>query len=393
MADFKVQRGQATIASSGTSVTITAGTDYTAPAALTAAFIRITNTHQVGNVATATYHGDLTDYSASVSNPGNLLTSIAFQRTGSPAEALLVDWEIVEYTGAAGGGNEFKVRAQGEQVITANADTTQSSAAASVVTDAQVVPFLTGFRCASTAVANDVTTTTAWNNSPTSTVTFARSRNTASLAMNASYAVVEFTGANWASVQRVAHTFVAANAVETQSITAVGSMAKVFLHVQSLGGADSKSWTVGHQAYLSSTTQVSFFTAAAAGITGKVTVAWVVENTQSGGTPAVSTRYTGTTSTSGATSITVTAVAALAQASVFGSVSTPDDCGMSGLVSSFRFTTTTNVELYSQTQFTRTLTYRLEAFEWPSAATVSLTDDDAGWLPKAWQPDTTVSVW
>ena len=144
MPDFKIQRGTTTI-SGGQSVspTLVAGTDYDAPSALTSAFIRIVS---AGNCSCGyeSSFGRPEDSIARVTNASNMMTSFTFDRQTGDVDPLTVFWELIEYTGAPGGPNEFVVRDHGIATMLGSALTASLPAITSIVDDNDVVPFITG---------------------------------------------------------------------------------------------------------------------------------------------------------------------------------------------------------------------------------------------------------
>lgn len=367
MADFNVQRGETTIADTDTTATITAGTDYTAPSALSSSFIRITGTR-----STAT-GGDGTEVNGKhwnvwISNPGNLLTSITFERWGS-TEPMDVQWEIVEYVGAGGGANEFIVRDQAEDNNGHGSTTSSGGVVAGVADDAAIMVLITGVE--SNDGVGDMarhTVTAGWD-SGNQQPTFTRVDNIAEWGV--SYAVIEWTGSNWADVRRITHTFSAAGSTETETISpSLGSTAKAFIHSQLRAGSGGVA-SAGHRAWISATNELSHEIDTNGTISSTVAVTWIVENTQSGGTTDMSVQRVSGTSGSGqgephTFTEAITAVSALAEASIWGETSTSPKSGGTGPHGSvgLRLTATDTVTL-NRGQTDEIDTYRFEVVEWP----------------------------
>lgn len=146
MADFKVQRLQLTVqASDDYTYTITAGTDYTAPASADAAFCRITNVLRTGNGIIGEAGKPPGDCSFSIS--GTITSSLTFTRYDdwSPDD-VHIEIEIIEYIGPSGGDNEFIVRHVEEIALTSSEETASSSTVSGVQDDDDVVVFITGCR-------------------------------------------------------------------------------------------------------------------------------------------------------------------------------------------------------------------------------------------------------
>ena len=272
---FKVQRGEIDITSGNTTATITSGVDYEAPASLDRAFIRIVNTRLTGGGKSTASQG-AAYVTVSISNPENLLSSITFERYASDANFTRVTWEIIEYTGGAGGANEMIVRDQAEVSMTAGTGAATGSAVAGVMDDNDIVVFVTGQRTDSTS-SGDMDKglhTSEWlSGTDEPRLTRADTGNNASV----SYAVVEWKGANW-GVQRVAHTQVAAG-IETETIPSpVAALDRAFIHsqVRSTSGALDEQ---GLQITLSATNEVSF-QLESGGSAFQDAVVWIVENAE-----------------------------------------------------------------------------------------------------------------
>jgi hypothetical protein len=315
--DFKIQRGSATIASNALSTTITAGTDYTAPASINKAFIRIVSSTFAGSGLSGRFSGAPSTNSVYISNPGNLLTSITFAR-GSSAGIVDIEYEIIEYTGEVGGANEMVVRqAQSfqEDGLTKDGDTVSG-----VVDDDDVVVFITGQGINSSVNRGESESylhTAEWvSGSQVARITRGDATRSGSLV---SFAVVEFTGSNW-TVQRVEHTYTSAGG-ETIAITPVADMAKTFIHAQYRvhGGASiGVSADLGSQeVYLDSTSQLEGTIDTIESGANPTAVVWVIENS---GNMNVE-RYKGTWDGDDVTTtldVPITAVASLSTASVMG---------------------------------------------------------------------------
>ncbi|MEE9164540.1 MAG: hypothetical protein V3U17_07110, partial [Thermoplasmata archaeon] len=368
---FKVQRGMSVIPTSQASVTITAGTDYVAPASLPRAFIRIVGTRLSGN-------GDDTgqaspappeEWMTSISNPGNLLTSITFERyLASTTDTTRLYWEILEDTGPTGGANEFLVRDQAEIEQTTGASMDGGSVAPT--DDADVVVFITGQRGdgSNSGLTDQALYTAEWV-AASDLPRFTRGDGTGSASV--SYAVVEFTGSNW-KVQRAEHTYGASGVEETETITAVNSLTRTFLHAQ-MRTASGAIDEMGQRVRLASTTTVGFQLRSGAGIFSQVGVAWVMENTQTDGTPMNVQRVSGTRASGGGNpeewTETISAVADLTTASIMGETSDSSGTGNSAPrgVIGLNLTATTTVTLWRADGGTIN-DYRLEVVEWPTAA-------------------------
>lgn len=287
MADFKVQRGEATIAARGTSVTLTAGVDYDAPASASRAFLHIVGTYFAG-VAVANSSDSVNEHllSAVVTDPTNILTSQTIARAvesgSSSGDDCVVSWEIIEYVGPAGGANEFVVRGAGTVDLAGAAATGSTAAVSGVVTNADVSVWITGQRIEAAGVDADWLHTSSWD---TATQTGVFTRDAANtIASKVSYAVIEWTGSNW-TVQRAEQAMTAGTA-HSIAITDVGALGRAFFHPQlrKAGGSSDpreRSW----HAYLSTTTSLVVELQSGALAEGQTAVVWVLSNSQTNGTP------------------------------------------------------------------------------------------------------------
>jgi hypothetical protein len=367
--DFKIQRGFVQV--SGTSSTVVAGVGYTAPASSSKAFVRITNSQYTGagnSAATAGQNAD--DVTAYISNPQNLLTNFTIARPAAATSNTRVDWEIIEFVGNTGTDNEIIVHDARTINLSTVATVATGTTVASVSDDSQVVVFITGIQNLNISrnfYAGQVTSE--WNAAGNLPV-FRRGNNGAS-SVNVSYAVVEFVGINW-NVQRAQHSYTAAGVTETESITAVNSLARTFIHAQKRMGATTNVVHYGHEVWLSSIGAVSFQLETGASVAIEQTsVAWIIENTQTSvGAMAVQ-RSNGITSAGTAPlslSITIpTPLDALNNTSIMGNTrsdgaNTTYPRPNAGLT----ITSTTTYQIW-RSNTGSTLTYRVELVEWPVA--------------------------
>jgi hypothetical protein len=296
--DFYIQRGVTTITAGNSTASITAGAEYVAPAASTSAFIRITNAMHTGaGINGGGGNQNAINVTADISNPSDIETGVTFTRAGTTGNTR-VNWEIVEYIGPVGGDNEIKVRHQGELAYTTTSLTATTTVVGGIVDDTDVVVFITGQRNPANNTTNyhaGISTAT-WN-SGDDTASFTRGV-TGTLAAVTSYAIVEFTGSNW-KIQRAQHVFSAVGANETENITSVNDLSRAFMHVQKRVGVNQVD-DFGHEVWLSSAGAVTFFIPNTASSPGThVSVAWIIENTQTTGNPMIVTRSNGTQAAGG----------------------------------------------------------------------------------------------
>lgn len=370
--DFEIQRGTSNFA--GTSLTLTAGVDYVAPSASTSAFVRITNSNYTGagdSAAGGTQNAK--DVTAYILNPANLLTSFTISRPATAiATTTRVSWEIVEYIGASGGDNEIKVRKQGALTYVSTALTATSTAVTGIVDDNDVAVFITGQLNPDT-LGTDYNTGQSISRWLSASDQASVQRGEASAdASIVSYAVVEFTGVNW-KVQRTAHVYTSAGVTETNSITALNSLSRTFVHAQKISGTGLQGEDeFGHEVWISSIGAVSFFLESGASTPASQTsVAWIIENTQTSNGSMQVTRSDGFT-TGGAeplllsVSIGVT-LSDLTNSSIFV---TTRGAGTGTLfprpIAGVTLASTTHYELWRSDTGTQ-LNYRTEVVQWPTA--------------------------
>ncbi len=370
--DFYIQRGVSTIPNNETTVAIVAGVDYVAPSATSSAFIRITNTMTTGaGRANTGGYQPADDVMAYISNPENISSGITFTRFGNSSDTR-VYWEIIEYTGPSGGDNEMVVR-HVEANNTANKTLTANVSVNGVVDDNDMVVFLTGqAHDDPTDQYHEAVFTTSWT-AGTDEAVMTRS-DYAGGPGNPGYfsmAAVEFTGSNWV-IQRAEHTYSAAGSPETETITNVNDLSRAFVHAQHRT-SDANTDDFGHTVWLSGVGTVSFEINAGATTPGNNTsVAWVIENTQTNGTPMDVTRSNGTQSAGGTEASTFSisigkTLSGLDNASIFSTLhsagnTTDHPRGIAGAT----IASTTHYELWvSDTGQPRE--YRTEIVEWPTA--------------------------
>jgi len=371
MADFKVQRGQASLADTVTSVTITAGTDYTAPSAITKAFIRITSVAQFTDGKSVAFGGQADHQTVTIDNPGNLVTSITFTRSDG-SDSINFQWEIIEYVGSAGGVNEFKVLGQEVLSLTGTA-TTADSSAWTPADDNDVVAFVTAQR-------NDDTSSGRGDGSPANFTSewvaasnlIRITRSNTDRTGQASICAVEFTGTNW-KVQRVTHSFSAQATDETETITTVSAITEVFTHIQHRSSEINTASQLGFRAWVNSTTQATFHTDNVG--TSHDAVMWIMENS------GLSVEQKSGTWSSSATDpdtldVSVTTVSALSETALAGvgaTIGNSSEGDLHQLMMGARMTSTSNVRL-SRGISDRQRVYRFEVVQFPSAAVVAAVD-------------------
>ncbi len=380
--DYVVYRGVSNL--TGATVSITEGVEYDLQFNdASRAFIRITNSHHTGGgpAAGSTGNNNAADVTAYISNPNNITSGITFSRAAFPGNDTRIAWEVVEYIGDVGGENEFVVRSANTATYVAANTTLTTGAVSGVVTDADIAVFITGQYNPDGGRAdyNTGISTAAWN-SAGDTVTFTRGEAGGD-AVQLSYAVVEFTGANW-KVQRSEHTYSAVGVTQTENITTVNSLSRAFVHAQHRAGSGLASHAdYGHEVWLSSIGVASFrLNGAASTPGGHVSVAWIIENTQVTGKRMIVTRYNNSIAAGGGglTSTNVnftTALDDITIASLFITNSTdgtgntyPEPMISAGIISDTQF----NLQVSDDGD---NHLYRVEIVEWPTASRKLIQDD------------------
>lgn len=201
--DIKIQRGSTDVPAGGTTVAITA------VGSLDNAFVLLTSNRQMGGGDDA-YASNLEVDDVSVLAYLSATDEITFEHpTGS--RACKVYWEVWEYTGTAGGPNEFIVRDRRRVAISSGADVTATLANTPDSID-KVIPFITGITSSITSNGGRNATCRAWCSS---TATLNVSRGGTSGTTTVGVASVEFTGSAWI----VAHGTVTGQTADSGSIT------------------------------------------------------------------------------------------------------------------------------------------------------------------------------
>lgn len=384
VADFKVQRRCETPATGTTAVTLTAGTDYTAPNSTSSAFIRLVSTRGSGmgnTVGGGLQEAD--DWTWYISDPDFTGGSVTFSRAGATNPQRFC-WEIVEYVGKVGGSNEMIVRSVGTATYSASS-LTVSGNSVGVLNDNDVLVFITGQNSVETSAQEDVAagqSTAEWdatNNIPK----FTRG-TTRSDANSLSYAVVELTGSNW-GVERIEHQFTSSGATETVTTTDVGSTNRAFFHYQFRRSDYNQSVRdSGAEVWLSSNIEASFRLESGVVNPGnKYAVIWIVRNSDVTAETKMNVQHLSGSRTTAAASEganneedewthTITAVSDLTQTSIMGesgrSAGSTNQYPRGWI--SLIVTTTTGVKLY-QSDDGETQTYRFQVVEWPKSEPVT----------------------
>lgn len=304
MPDFKVLRGSAVIPSGQTSVTLTDGVDYTLESGIAqdAWFLAIANNHFTGMGRTASGGNQNPDnFMVSVSHSGGNTTLTRYDTT----ENCRVDWQLIQYVGAPGGSNEIKVRSKA--VVTGAGATGVVGLPGTVVNSADVVPWITGQRGSNTS-RNNVNCAQFTSEISGTNAIFNRFTTLADFTL--SYALLEFTGANWTVSNEQ---FTQPGNTTTEASVALGTsvldIAQTFLHATyrqdttSTVGLDDSSTRVR----LTSTTALGVQSATDNAASTKQHSLWLMQN------PGLAVaRYAGTMAGSGEEEIFNVPIAAVA---------------------------------------------------------------------------------
>ena len=300
--DFSVARGTTIIADTSTTATIYEGTDYNLASGVGVgnSFIRITDTMHTGMGRTAAGGNQNHDrWAVRIQNPDNIENSITFERDASGTNSR-ISWEIIQYTGPVGGVNEFIVRDAGTATTSGTTATVDGAEISTISNANKVAVLITGqyavadgrgdiWRALFTADLIDV-------GGGNYTSRFTRGKSVASND-GVSYVVVEFTGSNWADVQRLE----IATESSTAWTTSNYNTAYVDVTIQSEGGSDLTNYTrafmyqqyrtdndatgvedAGDNVELISNTQLRIRNSATKG--NRYKVCWIIENLQTEGT-------------------------------------------------------------------------------------------------------------
>lgn len=365
MSDFKIQHGSVTILTAGTSVSITAGVDYVAPASLSNAFIRIVGVLNVGSgVQDSDFNGMPARSTVVIDNPSNLLTSIDFVRYQSTG-AVTVAYEIIEYIGEPSGKNEFIVHQAENISVGTDLLTADGSNVPGIADHNDVAVLQTGVRTARNSRGNigAGAFTTEWiSSSNVARVTKGIAGNQPNDAF-VSVAVVEFTGPSWL-VQRVEHAFTGTT-TETETISTVGDISNAFSHYQTRTGVDDTGPDgIGFEAWLTSDTELSLLSSNH--VTGKTVVAWIISNPDMNVEHISGSRADNASSNNPDTwTETVASTGDISGGSIMGESSNSDNVADSHLVMiGFELTSPTEVTL-TRGRDEAARDYRFDVVTWP----------------------------
>jgi len=276
VADFKVIRGSTILAAGQASLTLTNGVDYTLESGIAADawFFQISSNHFSGMGKTAL--GGSQNFDDVTAYPSVSGDNVTLHRPGT-ANNNRVDWQIVQYIGAAGGANEIKVRQAGVETP-GTGDLTATTAIPGTVADsAALVPLICGQATSYTARAQSnhslftaeiVGSDVVWTRGRTGQNGFL------------SYALVEFTGNNWTITREQYQNPAGTNAQNVTLTTALTDYEKTFIHAQqtytttATTGLDDSSYRVR----LINNTTLEHWDTTATDDSIKRNVIWLVQN-------------------------------------------------------------------------------------------------------------------
>jgi hypothetical protein len=383
--EFEVLRGTSTIPSSGNTVTIVEGIDYTLPSGAdnTNSFARITNTRHTGmGVTSGGGTQDFEDFSCFITAISDVSTSITFARQASPASNSRVDWEIICYIGAPGGVNEWIVRRTDTSTWGTNDLLVDSpNTAFTDVNDGLVIT--TGAR-SDTVVGN----TDWWSFLGTASfndagggfynIRYERGTQDTTLQGEISYVALELVGSNW-TVNRQVTTEEGSNwnpgspnnSASVALTTPIASTSNTFIYAQVHTDNDPTGVDeAGDTVEVLDTTNFIVRSRSATGITTKVV--WIVEN------PIMTVEhvsfYDATTSGSEERSFTqsITAVTSLSQTSLFGQASVDNSAGAPPIGSiNYRLTDTSTIT-FTESDVGEERRIYVEVVQWPAQAAAGI---------------------
>jgi hypothetical protein len=187
--------------------------------------------------------------------------NFVLRRNWSDNEDCRVDWEIIEYTGDPGGAHAIEVRDRDFVTVGTGDLSDDSGTVDNVVTDSDVVVFITGQAIDSPDDddTNSGQFVAEWiDEAGNDRARFTRGEVDNDYAAQVSYAVVEFTGSAW-SVWREELVYNATSGTKTFNPTVDAVAAHTFIHVQHQGGSDrDEVHELGEEVWLSADNELSF---------------------------------------------------------------------------------------------------------------------------------------
>jgi len=342
MSDIRVQYVTKDVTTTNTSASAAAPTDFAAVDPISTFMISSGSRHDTAGVGRVS--GSANPFwrywliSADLNDNGD---GITFARTNDAvSETARAAVQLIEYTGPAGGANEFIRRHKETLTLSTGTGTIDSSTITGYVDINDCVPVAFGRTDrAGNAAGENVLKVEIVDVSGAKKVRLTRGVTGGTMVIVVY--VVEFIGSNW-TVQKVAHTFTASDTDQNDTITSVDPLKSFLIKTfQTTSGPDAATnWM-----YLSSATNLRQRAESAATTS---TVTYIITNAQlvvqKIGTPAGTRAWAGGSSpeieNTTCTAVTLATAAVVLQAGTDDTTSSNNPCGLWGV----RLSTTTNVE-------------------------------------------------
>jgi len=238
-ADFRIQRGTSIIPAGSFSTTIAEGVGNDFMMCQGDCFIKFVSSRNSGMGRTSGGENqDHDEIEVYISDDSGLTSSggtVTFTRNANPGgnENDRVTWEIWEYIGKSDGDNEMKVLDTGTCIFAGGSSTCSGAIILGGATDDNdVVVFVTG-RGNPDGGNNNIQMCLVISDWDSGTDQPVFTRGQTGNACDVSYAVVEWTGSNWA-VQRSVHTPFSGGTPDSETILSVGEISRAFFHTQQL---------------------------------------------------------------------------------------------------------------------------------------------------------------
>jgi len=291
-ADFRIQRDTSIIPAGSATTTITEGVGNDFMMCQGDCFIKFVSSRNSGMGRTTggevQTHNEFTAYISDITGlttPGGTITFERNEATGGRNDR--VTWEIWEYIGEPDGNNEMKVLDAGVCTFPGGGGVDECLGPVilgGATDDSDVVVFVTGLGNPDGGNNNPqrCMITSDWDSGNDEPV-FTRIEDNNNLC-DVSYAVVEWTGSNWA-VQRIEHTFSGA-ATQTETLPAsVGEISRAFFHTQQrndVGGAFDDAEHLGSEVELINPTTIEYRLPQSTTGWGSemIAVTWVISNAE-----------------------------------------------------------------------------------------------------------------
>lgn len=247
-AEFKIQRGCTVLSGATSTIVLTAGVDYEAPANNDRAFVRLTNGANRGFAAT----DRLPLTTEFFGNPKwlDLTTDFTLKRTATGGDQVTACWELIEYIGPPNGRHAFVVRHVEEIRIAPNAEAgTSTGSIDAIISPSQLVPFLCGQRPEAATQVNKILTRATYS-IQNDKIEIRRGTATNGLGNRATIALVEFIGSAW-NIQSISH--IGVSTFDTISLDESVVPERTFIHQQAtVRDVPTDHRNVGHFVEISS---------------------------------------------------------------------------------------------------------------------------------------------